>query len=310
MSNDMTALELPTDLPKEPWVFDRCVKDLDVEEPVDLYLHRRLAFWLVIKPIEKLNLTWVTPMQLTLVSIAIGVLAGVVSGMAPEHGMQMCVYGAILIVVHVLLDCADGMLARLRGGGTRLGMLVDGMGDGIVGLAYWAGLSRTIAAELEGVWVWPALVAILLSIGAHTSLYDGIKTKFVAATTPAPLPGVAAPLPSSAQQSDLEKSIEAWIERLYVLYAGYGTTVGKIDRDADMHVKDTARARAALRPAMRSMANIGLGTSLFVMYVSAAVMPVWPTAPLYVGLVLLVGIGNIVMIVALRQWKRGEASLG
>lgn len=299
----MTA---PTQAP-ESWQFDRCVKDLDVEEAVDLYFHRRLAFWLVIKPIEKLNLTFITPMQLTLVSIAIGVLAGVVSGMGKEHGPMMCVYGAILILVHVVLDCSDGMLARLRGGGTRLGMLVDGMGDGIVGVAYWAGISRTIAAGLEGPWVWPALVAILFSIGAHTSLYDGIKTKFVAATTPPVKPGETPSAPSN--QSETEKKIEAFIERIYTVYAGYGSTVGKIDREEEVAAPDVDRARAALRPAMRSMTWIGLGTSLFVMYVSAAFMPWWPNGPLWVGLVGLAGVGNVVMIIALRQWKTGEASL-
>lgn len=307
MSAFMTAKESPAATRNEPWRFEQCVKDLDIEEAVDLHWHRRLAFYLVLKPIEKFGLSSVTPMRITLFSIATGVVAAGVMAMAPEHGSMMCVYGALLLLLYVVLDCSDGMLARLRGGGTRLGMLVDGMGDGIVGVAFWAGTSRAIAAELEGVWVWPALVSILFSIAAHTSLYDGIKTKFVEATTPPPLPTDA---PATVtHQSDFEKRMEAWIESLYTLYAGYGSTVGQIDRDKQLAAKDVVRARRLLRPAMRSMTYIGLGTSLFTMYASALIMPFYPAAPLYVGLVTLVGVGNVIMVIALLQWKRGEAAL-
>jgi len=288
-----------------PYRFDSCVKDLDVEEIVDLHFHRRLAFWLVIKPIEKLGLESVTPMKLTLTSIAIGVLAGIVSGMAPEYGLSMCVVGAAMLLVHVILDCSDGMLARLRGGGSNLGMLVDGLGDGIVGVAYWAGLARTTASFVDGPWVWPALIAILVSIATHTSLYDNVKNKFVAATAvPNPAPA-STPAPPAREPSDFEKKAEVIIERIYRAYAGAGVALAS----GDAVRKDPTIARALLRPAMRSVSAIGLGTSLFTMYVAAALMPIWPTAPLVIGLVGLAGIGNVVMVVALIQWKRGERAL-
>lgn len=286
-----------------PYRFEACVKDLDVEETIDLHLHRRLAFWLVVKPIEKLDLESVTPMKLTLASIAIGILAGVVSGLAPEYGISMCVYGAALLLVHVILDCADGMLARLRGGGSNLGMLVDGLGDGIVGVAYWAGLARTTAASVEGVWVWPALIAILISIATHTSLYDNVKNKFVAATAvPNPAPGPGLP---QAVLTPFEKKVEAVIERIYKVYGGAGVALA----NGEAIRKDPGLARRLLRPAMRSVSWIGLGTSLFAMYTSAALMPIWLEAPLVVGLVGLAGVGNVVMAVALVQWKRGERAL-
>lgn len=284
-----------------PFRFEDCPKDLDVEEPVNFYFHRRLAFYLVIKPIERLGLSWVTPMKLTLASIAVGILAGVVSGFGPEYGPQACVLGGLLLLLHVVLDCSDGMLARLRGQSTRLGMLVDGLGDGIVGVAYWAGLARTTAHLVHGPWVWPALVIILVSIATHTSLYDNLKNKFVAATFRGPSPDAGV----RVEQTDFERRAEAAIERIYRVYGGAGGSLVA----GDLGGVEPDTARKLLRPSMRSAAQIGLGTSLFWMYLSALCMPLFPLAPLVVGLFGLAGIGNVVMVVALFQWRRGERRL-
>jgi phosphatidylglycerophosphate synthase len=291
--------------PPAAFTFERCVKDRDVEEAIDLYLHRRLAFWLVLKPIEKFGLSRVTPMHLTLLSIVVGVGAGAVSAMAATRGPMMCVLGAALVLWHVMLDCADGMLARLRGGGSRLGMLVDGLGDGIVGVAYWAGVSKALAAQAHGAWLWPALLAILLSIVAHTAVYDSIKTKFTAATTPAQSANVAA----AAAAQPTAGAFERFVEGVYAAYQGYATSVGKIDLDKPLPVIDVHQARAALRPAMRTISWIGLGSSLFTMYLSALLMPLWAHAPLWFGLVGIVGVGNVVMLLALRQLGQGERAL-
>lgn len=289
-----------------PYRFEDSVKDLDVEEAVDYYLHRRLSFWLVIKPIELLDVRWITPMKLTLASIALGIASGVVSGLVPELGPSMAIYGALLLVLHVVLDCADGMLARLRGGGSNLGMLVDGLGDGVVGVAYWAGIARSVAHGLEGWWVWPTLVFILVSIAVHTSLYDNLKNKFVAMTTPPRPADAPAPAPSpSREMSPFERRAEEIIERIYKVYGGAGVAIA----NASVHRTDPALARRLLRPSMRTTSAIGLGTSLFVMYVAGFLYPVWPLAPLVIGLAFPAGIGNVLMVVALLQWRSGERAI-
>jgi phosphatidylglycerophosphate synthase len=293
--------------PVAPFTFERCIKDVDVEEAIDLYFHRRLAFWLVLKPIERFGMAWVTPMKLTLWSIVLGVAAGVVTGMAATGGPLMCVYGAGLLLLHVILDCADGMLARLRGGGSRLGMLIDGAGDGIVGIAYWLGMSWAMAALVHGMWIWPTLLAIPISIVAHTAVYESIRAKFTAAT--APTVAVSTELVDSAPQPS-PGALERAIERVYAVYLGYGTKVGKIDLARPLPVIDPAHARVALRPAMRTISWIGLGSSLFTMYVSALLAPIWPTAPLWISLFGLTIVGNLVMLLALWQLKRGERALG
>src|SRR5690606_27203806 len=159
---------------REPFRFEQCVKDRDVEELVDLHFHRPLAFAFVLKPIEWLRLEAVTPMKLTLASIAIGVVAGIVAWFTPELGPWASALAAALTLVHVVLDCSDGMLARCRGGGSHFGMLVDGMGDGVVGLALFLGLSRVSVHAYDTPWVYAALAAIIASILFHVTLYDGI----------------------------------------------------------------------------------------------------------------------------------------
>jgi phosphatidylglycerophosphate synthase len=288
---------------REPFSFERCVKDRDVEELVDLHFHRRLAFALVLKPIEWLGLESLSPMKLTLISIAIGVLAGVVAWFTPELGAWASVVAAVLALVHVVLDCSDGMLARCRGGGSHFGMLVDGLGDGIVGAALFIGLSRVSVYAVDTPWVYLGLAAIIASILFHVTLYDGVKNRFVDGVTP---PSSEPPAPPPAPPPGFQGAVQRIVQVIYDAMYG-GVRPPTVDAEARPSVDEFRRE---FRRPMRLVSWVGLGTTLAQMYVAAALVPFDARAPLIIGLAFIVGLGNVIALTGIVAWKRAERRLG
>src|SRR5438552_2485106 len=84
-------------------------KPRDVEELIDFYFHRRLANGVV----RLLAPTPITPNQVTVLSGLVAVVAGAVIATSAARAWQTVV-GAGIFVLSIVLDCADGQLARLR----------------------------------------------------------------------------------------------------------------------------------------------------------------------------------------------------
>jgi phosphatidylserine synthase len=100
-------------------------KPKDVEEPIDFWVNRPLAHHLVrfLAPLP------ITPNQVTLLSGLVGLLAGIVIATAPLEPSLQVPFGGVLLYLSILLDCADGQLARLRGETSMVGRMLDGCVD-------------------------------------------------------------------------------------------------------------------------------------------------------------------------------------
>ena len=98
------------------------LKAPEVEEALDLVLFRPLAYGLV----KLVQPTRVSPNQITFVSLVLGVISGVCYWQGTP---AFFLAGAILLFLTNLFDCADGMLARVRGTGSLTGYLFDGLVD-------------------------------------------------------------------------------------------------------------------------------------------------------------------------------------
>ena len=142
---------------------------LHTDEPVDRFLSRPLAAVLV----RILAPTPITPNGVTAVAAVCGLAAGV--AIALEQG----IWGAALILAFLVIDCVDGQLARLRGGGNYLGRAVDGLGDyaaaaGVhLGMLWWAhqqGLSLVLAIVL--------MLAAAGSMSWSSFLFDRYKRRY------------------------------------------------------------------------------------------------------------------------------------
>lgn len=160
--------------------YRRSLKPIDVEEPIDLFVHRPIGF-----VIARLAMpTPVTPNQITVTSMLLGLCAGVAMiARFPRHE----VVAGLCLLLSASLDCADGMLARMRRSFSEIGRMLDGVAD-LVSLLFaltggiwfmwarWSGEPRVLV---------PVLVGSALTIQSsrlHTMAYDHYKNVFTRMT--------------------------------------------------------------------------------------------------------------------------------
>jgi len=127
---------------------------LRTDEPVDRVFSRPVAALLV----KLLAPTPITANQVTGISAFFGVCVGV------ALGFQQGLVAALCTLAYLVFDCADGQLARLRGGGGYLGRAMDGFGDYITAIAVHVGLALWIG-EQHGSWVGGWILSALAGAG-------------------------------------------------------------------------------------------------------------------------------------------------
>lgn len=155
--------------------FETLLKSRDVEDPVNLWMHRPLAY-LFVKATYK---TPLTPNQITLLAMLVGVLAGVFFIIGTP---AFLISGGILLWSSSILDGADGILARAKNMGSEIGRALDGTADGIVAGA-------TVFAVVYHLWSshhsWFEMLLVLIAIPSaliQIYLYDYYKEIFLRAT--------------------------------------------------------------------------------------------------------------------------------
>lgn len=154
------------------------LKSLDVEEPIDVYVHRPLAYVLA----RALLPTPVSPNLVTIASMVIGVYAAVlmVSPSIPHHWQ----WAGLCTFVATVFDCADGQLARMRKTSSVIGRMLDGTADVIVTAAILAAGGYHIVQKY-GTNIWLSLAGVVFTIvcgvatSIQTTLFDHYKTVFM-----------------------------------------------------------------------------------------------------------------------------------
>ena len=124
--------------------------------------------------------TPVTPKQVTVAHT----LAGVAAALAVVHGSRTAlVVAAVLWEAHLVLDCLDGVLARVRGTASAHGHTVDIIGDSVAYLALAAAMYLHVRARTPS---WPAgtfVVAMVASAALAAWAHDFYFRKIAAALT-------------------------------------------------------------------------------------------------------------------------------
>lgn len=168
-------LATPRDVPAaETWLLRGLIKPSEgfmsrhVERRISLALTRRLCA------------TRITPNAMTLVSVAIGLLgAPLFLSLTPAYQLV----GALLFLVHSVLDGCDGELARLKFLESRTGAILDICGDNLVHVAVFACMAVGWSLHIRATWplllggvtvvstVW--LAAIVYGRGMRASIENG-----------------------------------------------------------------------------------------------------------------------------------------
>jgi phosphatidylglycerophosphate synthase len=153
------------------------LKSRDVEDPVNLWFNRPLAYAFV----ALIYRTPITPNQVTLLSLVVGVVAASFWVVGTAEAM---LWGGVLLWASAILDGADGILARAKRMFSDLGRALDGSADLVVGVA-------TILASAFHLWQqhhsWLLLAIIPVALGGsilHIYLYDYYKESFLMMTRP------------------------------------------------------------------------------------------------------------------------------
>lgn len=160
----------------------RSLKPLEVEEPIDVWVHRPPAYVLA----RMLMPTPVSPNLVTAFSILLGCAAGAAI-FAPFRG-HLPVAG-LLVFGSAVLDCADGQLARLRKSSSAFGRMLDGVADLVVSTVVVGGGAWLVLRKYhDPAWVFAvagALTLITIVTGSfHTTMYDQFKNVFLRMTHP------------------------------------------------------------------------------------------------------------------------------
>jgi phosphatidylglycerophosphate synthase len=137
----------------------------DLAEPINIYIHDPIAKRFV----RVLKNTWVTPNQVTYLSVLVGFASGYSFS---QGGWASSIVGGILLELTLILDCVDGQLARAKNMASDWGRLIDGI----------AGYFAYLAVVYGIIAGYPDFQSALIVIAVFTILraisYDYCKQTF------------------------------------------------------------------------------------------------------------------------------------
>lgn len=128
------------------------------------------------RPLSKLIIhTPITPNQVSVASIVIGVVAGVLFGLG-QHFWS--VVAGVLFQVSAIVDCVDGDVARSVFKESPLGKWLDLIGDQVVHAAVFAGIAVGLwRSGLDGPFLWLGGSAVLGGLIAFVVVVRGMTKK-------------------------------------------------------------------------------------------------------------------------------------
>lgn len=153
--------------------FSSVLKSRDVEDPVNLWLHRPLAYGFVAATFR----TPITPNQITVLAMLVGIAAGSLWLYGTPWAM---IAGGILVWTSAILDGADGIMARAKNMHSDFGRALDGTADAVVAVfTVFPGFTHLWLKEQNPLHIVLAVPAILSAV-IHLWFYDYYKESYLA----------------------------------------------------------------------------------------------------------------------------------
>jgi phosphatidylglycerophosphate synthase len=146
-----------------------------VEEAVDLYFFRPISFVLV-KLIYRLP---ITPNQVSVLSIFAGIAAGIFFAFGDKKSF---LYAGLFYALAHILDCMDGMIARLKKNGTLIGRIIDGWADYVTSVSIYVGLIIGLNRSSFQLPASPWLLVLIagFSLALNAMIVDYYRHEFMA----------------------------------------------------------------------------------------------------------------------------------
>lgn len=250
----------------------------EVEEWLDLHFFRPLGARIT----RLLYPTKVTPDQVTLVSLLIGLVAG---HLFVYPSVSLNALGFALFIVSDLFDSADGQLARMRGTSTRFGRVLDGLSD----TARFVNLGGHLIVRLAvfGTWSWSAatllVLAAAISHSSQSAAVDFVRHAFLAVAvgtgSELDLDGVEVPPHASVLRRLAGRMYRAYGRRQARMFP---RTVALVRAHRDHRLRPSASAvyRASMKPVLGECAWLGQNIRFIVL--GATAVAGWPAGLLWI----------------------------
>lgn len=187
--------------------FSSVLKSREVEDPVNLWFNRPLAYGFVALVFR----TPITPNQVTLLATVVGVVAaaGIVAG-TPET----LLWGGILLWTSAILDGADGILARAKKLQSEMGRALDGTADLVVAGAAILAAIYHLWVKHHSVEIFVLCVATVMSSVFHIYLYDYYKESYLTLTRTEGEGRFETRVEVTERLERLEREKASWVVRL------------------------------------------------------------------------------------------------
>ncbi len=152
--------------------YKKSLKMPEVEEFFDLFFYRPFAF-LLVKLVYHTN---ITPNQLTLIAIFVGLMSATLYSFGPLY----FTIAAICFAMYNIIDCSDGMLARLKKNGSNAGRILDGLADYISTAAVLIGIAIGASRNTNDTAYWWLMLGLAgFSNVIQSALVDYYRNRFL-----------------------------------------------------------------------------------------------------------------------------------
>ncbi|MFL6590408.1 MAG: CDP-alcohol phosphatidyltransferase family protein [Chthoniobacterales bacterium] len=232
---------------------DLALKSAEIEELSDVYFFRPLG-WVVAQGAKTIA---ITPAALTLIGGLVGIAGG-----ALLYDQRLSFIGFAVLILHSILDSADGQLARITGQVTEMGRVLDGLS----GYVTHAAIFLAIAAGLlhrgwdGSVFIWMLLAAAATAV--HAGMYDYHRSTYTTIVNEGRIPAHASakmpPLLSAAFR--LYLVIQRW---LVGLHADVETALAARASNNQIRNDDRVAYREHFYPLVRGWNFLGDNTRFY-----------------------------------------------
>lgn len=147
--------------------YKKSLKSIDAEERLDIYFFRPIAF-LIVKLLYPLP---ISPNGYSALALFFGILSAFEILKNTSHHFIMA---GIYFFISSVIDCCDGMVARLKKNGTPYGKIVDGVVDYLVNILVFGSLISISPFYLKMMILFAAFSKIL-----HSLIYDHYLSIFL-----------------------------------------------------------------------------------------------------------------------------------
>jgi hypothetical protein len=149
-------------------------KAYEIEELADVYFFRPLGA--VIAYLSRS--VGISPNALTVLGGIVGAIGGALLYREPLSGVAF-----VLLILHGVIDSADGQLARLTGRISELGRILDGMGGYATHAAAYLAIAGGHVARGGDSSIWGWMIAAGICNAAQAQMYDYHRTLYATVVT-------------------------------------------------------------------------------------------------------------------------------